>query len=104
MYILNESEIKQISGGYEQNLADALEVMSIFSTASGIAGGLIFGSLYSLETTTSASLAAKVLASCSGLTVVTLPMAIFTGIGVGATVGTVLGAGLYYSGVIFKEQ
>ncbi|MBI2792828.1 MAG: hypothetical protein HYX61_12800 [Gammaproteobacteria bacterium] len=99
MYILNESEIKQISGGYEQNLADALEVMSILSTASGIAGGIIFGSLYS----PSSSIVATVLAESSGLTVVTLPMAIFTGIGIGATIGTVLGAGLYYSGIIFKE-
>lgn len=104
MYILNENQIKQISGGYEQNLADALQVMSIFSTASGIAGGLIFGSLYSADMASASSLVATLLASTSGLTVVTLPIAIFSGIGIGATIGTVLGAGLYYSGIIFKEQ
>lgn len=103
MYILNENEIKQISGGYEQNLADALEVMSVFSTASGIAGGIIGGSLYSLNTP-SISFVATVLAECSGLAVVTLPIAIFSGVGIGVTMGTVLGAGLYYSGVIFKEE
>ncbi|MBS0287709.1 MAG: hypothetical protein JSR17_10455 [Proteobacteria bacterium] len=98
---LTLSETHLISGGYEKNFHDGIEVASIF----GI-GGAVFGAGIGLITYTNPTIVAQILmaASPGAVTIVSAPIAIFSGIRIGVTIGVGVGTLLYAVGVFYKED
>lgn len=98
MRTLTLSQTKLVSGStYEANLSDALDVIAIIGGAGGIAGGIVEFSRAIKITSSDFGLFHK--AFGPGIAYST-----FAGIGVGVVIGAALGAALYYSGIIFKEE
>jgi hypothetical protein len=93
---LTQHEIQYISGS-SGNLSDAILTSTAFSYGFSLLGG-IAGAIWYVDTTGKAKATLTlVYASLSGAPFVTLPLAIFAGIGIGGSTGAVMGLGLYYA-------
>jgi hypothetical protein len=103
MRTLKVSEIYQVSGSSKQDLYDGIAVggffSSIFSTAGGILGGYWF-----LQSGNTAYNLTTFFAAYQGHALLTLPFAVFAGIGIGGCIGAITGLGLYYSGLASKPE
>lgn len=104
MRTLSLNEIELVNGGFQNSLSgvfsEAFTVASIFAIGSG-AFGSILGAFFYYETVPS-TFAQSVLLSSIQANLVTLPIAMFAGLGIGGLLGATLGFGLYFSGIITK--
>ncbi|MCS5710844.1 hypothetical protein [Candidatus Berkiella aquae] len=99
---LSLNEIQLVNGGLQSNLEEAFTVASIFAIGCGTFGS-IFSAVVYYETLPTAAVQ-TILANALQANLVTLPIAMFAGLGIGGLVGATLGFGLYYSGIITKAE
>ncbi|MBS0289170.1 MAG: hypothetical protein JSS07_03920 [Proteobacteria bacterium] len=102
MHILTEYESYQIYGGIEQNFKDGLLTSVGFSWLFGLAGAGAFVS-WLLSYPRHPSIIA-VTAVTDGYPLITIPIAIVAGLGLGNCIGTIVGLGFYYSGLVTMPE
>ncbi|MBN9289171.1 MAG: hypothetical protein BGO43_10105 [Gammaproteobacteria bacterium 39-13] len=102
MRTLTNKEIHHISGGYDQNIYDGIMVSGAFSAIFSMAGA-VGGIFWYLEATSHTPILSSTIAATVGLTpAITLPIALFAGVGMGGCAGAVVGAALYYAGIVTR--
>lgn len=99
MRILTNKEICYVSGGYEQTIYDGIMVSGAFSAIFSTAGA-VGGIFWYFETAGHASILSSTVVSA--IPTITMPIALFAGVGLGGCIGAVVGAALYFSGVVTR--
>jgi hypothetical protein len=103
---LTFSELNEVSGGdaYERNFSDSVMVSMVFATLCSSTMGVMSGTFWYLQFADTSAKALALAASTSALPVVSLPVAVFAGLGFGGCVGLAAGMFLYWSGVVTKPN
>ncbi len=97
-------EIDSVAGGYEKNLNDSIMVSMIFSALFSSAMGAMSGAFWYLQVADTSAKALAFAASTASIPVLTLPTAIFAGMGFGGCVGLAVGMSLYWTGIVTKPS
>lgn len=105
MRSLSSHECMYVQGrGYERNFYDSILVGGVFASVFSVAGTAAGVAWYLGSASSRVASLSTLLYSVNGFAVITLPIAIFAGIGLGGTLGALTGMGLYYSGLISKPE
>lgn len=98
MRTLSASEIYQVNGGFQNNLYESLMISGAFASIFSLAG-IVAGASWYLESANKAYSMTTIFAYAGGHAMVTFPVAIFAGIGLGGCIGAITGYGLYFAGI-----
>ncbi len=105
MRSLSSQECMYVQGsGYERNLYDSILVGGVFASVFSVAGAAVGIACYLGSASSGVASFSTVFYSVNGYAVVTFPLAIFAGIGMGGTLGALAGMSLYYSGLVSKPE
>lgn len=99
---LSLKEVQLIHGGSEFSVSDALTSAGIFSTGCSVIGGAL-GAIFYYETLPTAFMQTALLNTMHA-NILTLPIAIFAGFGIGGLLGAGIGLTFYYSGLLVKAE
>jgi hypothetical protein len=102
MRTLSQEELHFVNGGYE--LLGNTPISGIFflaSLTSIIGGGL--GAVIYYETLPSVFIQNSIL-STMNVNLITLPVAVFAGFGIGGLLGTTIGLGMYFGGMLTPPE
>ena len=104
MRSLSSQECVYVHGGYERNFYDSILVGGVFASVFSIASTAGAFAWFIGSASSRVASFSTLFYSVNGFAAVTLPIAVFAGIGFGGTIGALTGMGLYYSGLISKPE
>lgn len=102
MRSLTPNECILVNGADNSTIYEGIMVGGVFSSIFSVAGAAA-GVAWYLGTASKAVPLTTAFAYVNGVSIVTLPVALFAGIGLGGTLGAAVGLGFYYTGLVTKS-
>lgn len=98
MRTLSSDELHVVNGGYELISNNPVSGVFFLATLTSLIGGGLGAVIY-YETLPSVFIRNSIL-STMNVNLITLPVAVFAGLGIGGLLGTTVGIGMYLSGML----
>ncbi len=98
MRTLSSEELHFVNGGYELLSNNPISGIFFLASLTSLVGAGL-GAVVYYETLPSVFIQNSILSTMS-VNLITLPVAVFAGLGIGGLLGTTIGLGMYFSGMI----